>query len=37
MLDDLNISKDLEKNINAAIDYLQQFKNGTMGHFINGK
>ena len=37
MLDDLNISKDLEKNINAAKDYLQQFKTGTMGHFINGK
>ena len=37
MLDDANNSKELEKNIRAAEDYLQQFKSGVMGHFINGK
>ena len=37
MLDDANVSNELEKNISLAKDYLQRFKTGVMGHFINGK
>ena len=37
MLDHANVSNELEKNISVAKDYLQRFKTGVMGHFINGK
>ena len=37
MRNEADTSKELSKNITAAKDYLEQFKTGTMGHFINGK
>jgi len=37
MLDHVKASDELANNLKSASDYLKQFKNETMGHFINGK
>ena len=37
MRNEADTPKELSKNITAAKDYLEQFKTGTMGHFINGE